>query len=187
MGYINLVFGIEMAIRSVRKERFAPRGKWNTSICIAVIAFMLLLTWIPTIVWPMTRHCFASLIWFPIRYEFVALVLISIMIFSFLALAALISIQLMRTVKVDPNERISASRMCYYLIIATIIYVSNCQHSNANGANLYRLSCSLSKSRRIGVTLATRLQRRELPRFLYSQREYSSLSFTCSCESMPAA
>jgi hypothetical protein len=33
-----MVFGIEMACRSLRTERFAPRGKWNTTICIAVVS-----------------------------------------------------------------------------------------------------------------------------------------------------
>ncbi|OCK84611.1 hypothetical protein K432DRAFT_288619 [Lepidopterella palustris CBS 459.81] len=121
-GYINLVFGAETAIRSLKTKRFAPRGKWTTTICLAVVAFMLLLTWIPTVVWLSPHHCVGSLVWFPLRYELIALVLLVLMIFFFLALAAVISIQLMRTIKVDPNERIAASRVCYYLLVATIIY-----------------------------------------------------------------
>ncbi|KAJ4287671.1 hypothetical protein N0V90_012374 [Kalmusia sp. IMI 367209] len=40
----------------------------------------------------------------------------------FLILAAIISIQLMRTSNVDPNQRIAASRMCYYLVMAALLY-----------------------------------------------------------------
>ena len=124
MGYITLVFGIETSLRSFKFERFAPRGKWNTILCIAAVAFFLLLTWIPTIAWPMFDKCFGSLIWFSMRYDLLTLVLLIILVSSLLLLAAVISIQLMRTAEVDPNERIAASRMCYYLLLTAIIYVS---------------------------------------------------------------
>ncbi|KAF2729347.1 hypothetical protein EJ04DRAFT_74844 [Polyplosphaeria fusca] len=123
LGYVTLVFGIEMAMRAFKYERFAPRGKWNTSICIGTTAFFLLLTWMPTIALPMFNRCFGSLIWFSVRYELIALCLLSILVFFFFLLAALISIQLMRTQNVDPNERIAASRMCYYLLINAVIYI----------------------------------------------------------------
>ncbi|KAF1917891.1 hypothetical protein BDU57DRAFT_180379 [Ampelomyces quisqualis] len=123
VGYITMVFGIEMAWRSVRTERFAPRGKWNTAICIAVVSFLLLLTWIPTIAWPMYNRCFGSLIWFPMRYDVLTLAILSIMVFSCLLLAAIISIQLMRTSNVDHNERVSASRVSYYLLVVALLYI----------------------------------------------------------------
>lgn len=124
MGYITLVFGIEMALRAFKYERFAPRGRWNAAICIGVVSFMVLLTWMPTVAWPMYNRCFGSLIWFPVRYELIAIVILSVLVFFFILLAALISIQLMRTSNVDPNERIAASRMCYYLLMAALVYVS---------------------------------------------------------------
>lgn len=124
MGYITLAFGIETALRSFKHERFAPRGKWNTILCIAAVAFFLLLTWIPTIVWPMFNKCFGSLIWFAMRYDLLTLVLLVVMVSLLLLLAAIISVQLMRTADVDPNERIAASRMCYYLLLTAVIYVS---------------------------------------------------------------
>ncbi|KAF1833121.1 hypothetical protein BDW02DRAFT_394790 [Decorospora gaudefroyi] len=122
IGYVTLVFGIEVAIRALRHERFAPRGKWNTTICVAVISFMLLLTWVPTVAWPMANTCFGSLIWFPMRYDLLMLVLLCILVSSLLVLAAFISIQLMRTPDLDHNERISASRMVYFLLVAALIY-----------------------------------------------------------------
>lgn len=112
-----------MAIRALKAERFAPKGKWTTTICIGIIAFLVLLTWMPTVAWPMYNRCIASLIWFPMRYELLMLVLLVILVGMFLILAAIISIQLMRTSNVDPNQRIAASRMCYYLIMAALLYV----------------------------------------------------------------
>lgn len=125
VGFVTLVFGFEMAWRGFRSERFAPRGKWNTTICVAVVAFLILLTWMPTIVWPMYNRCFGSLIWFPMRYDLLTLIILCVLVFFLLLLAALISIQLMRTPEMDPNERISASRMTYFLIVAALIYVSS--------------------------------------------------------------
>lgn len=123
LGYITLVFGIEMAWRSLRSERFAPRGKWNTIVCVAVIKFLLLLTWVPTIVWPMYNRCFGSLIWFSMRYDLLILVILLVLVSFCLLLATVISIQLMRTAEMDPNERIAASRMTYYLLVIAVIYV----------------------------------------------------------------
>jgi hypothetical protein len=145
IGYITLVFGIEVAIRALRKDRFAPRGKWNTTICVAVVSFMLLLTWIPTVVWPMSNTCFGSLIWFPMRYDLLMLVLLSILVSSLLLLAALISIQLMRTPEVDHNERISASRMTYFLLVTALIYVSTPRVFAALSSDNRRLLSSQSK------------------------------------------
>lgn len=127
VGYITLVFGIEMTWRAFKPKRFAPRGKWNTMICIGVVSFMLLLTWMPTIAWPMYNRCFGSLIWFPMRYDLLMLIILCVLISCLLLLAALLSIQLMRTPNLDPNERISASRMTYFLLVAALIYVGTLQ------------------------------------------------------------
>lgn len=124
MGYITLAFGIETSLRSFRFERFSARGKWNTMLCIAAITLFVLLTWIPTVAWPMFNRCFGSLIWFAMRYDLLTLVLLIILVSLLLLLAAIISVQLMRTSEVDPNERIAASRMCYYLLLTAAIYVS---------------------------------------------------------------
>jgi hypothetical protein len=124
MGYTTLVFGVETAFRAFQSQRFEPRGKWNTPLCIGIIAFMVVLTWIPTIAWPMFNKCFGGLIWFPMRYDLLIFVLLVVLVSLLLLLAAIISIQLMRSSDVDANERIAASRMCYYLLVISIIYVS---------------------------------------------------------------
>lgn len=72
----------------------------------------------------MFNRCFGSLIWFPMRYDLLTLVLLVVLISLLLLLAAIIAVQLMRSAEVDPNERIAASRMCYYLLLTAVIYVS---------------------------------------------------------------
>ena len=113
-----------MAWRSVKSDRFAPRGKWNTTICIAILSFLVVLTWIPTIAWPMYNRCFGSLIWFSNRYDLLTLIILCVLVFFCIALAAVISVQLMRHSNVDPSERIAASRMTYYLLVVGMVYVS---------------------------------------------------------------
>ena len=145
IGYITFVFGVETLIRAYRQERFAPRGNWNTSICIAVVSLLLLFTWIPTIVWPMSRTCFGSLIWFPMRYDHLMLSILSVLVFFLLLLAALISIQLMRTPDLDHNERISASRMTYFLVVTALIYVSLHYHPSLSHLTFID-ACNSSRS-----------------------------------------
>jgi hypothetical protein len=125
MGHLMLVFGIEMALRAFKHQRFGPRRKWNVAWCIGIVAVLTLLTWLPTIIWPMFPRCLGSLIWFPVKYALIAVILLITLVSAFIVLAALISIQLMRTADVDPNERIAASRMCYFLLMAALVYVSN--------------------------------------------------------------
>ncbi|KAF2462373.1 hypothetical protein BDY21DRAFT_277458 [Lineolata rhizophorae] len=121
VGYTVLVFGVETAVRSFGKVKFAPRGKWNTPVCIIVLAILLLLTWIPTVVKKSRRFCFGSISWWPFQYAFLVLVILSILEFLFIILGTVIGLQLLRSVNVDPNERIAASRMFYYLLLAILL------------------------------------------------------------------
>ena len=131
-------------MRALRAEPFAPKGKWTTTICVGIISFLLLLTWMPTVAWPMYNRCFGSLIWFPMRYELLMMAALVFLIGTLLTLAAIISIQLMRTSDVDPNQRIAASRMCYYLIMIAFLYVSS--------ASGYEVRDRLTKLPDIGTT-----------------------------------
>jgi hypothetical protein len=72
----------------------------------------------------MFNRCFGSLIWFSNRYDLLTLVILCVLVCSCLTLAGVIGIQLMRTSNVDPNERIAASRMTYYLLVVAMVYVS---------------------------------------------------------------
>lgn len=72
----------------------------------------------------MFNRCFGSLIWFPMRYDLLTLVLLIVLVSLLVLLAAIISIQLTRPADVDLNERIAASRMVYYLLVTAVIYVS---------------------------------------------------------------
>lgn len=80
------------------------------------------------------------------RYDLLALIILSVLVFSLLLLAALISIQLMRTPDMDAHERISASRMTYFLLVAAMIYVRMDESQPGTKLTATRYLSFLSKS-----------------------------------------
>ncbi|TVY51577.1 hypothetical protein LCER1_G007015 [Lachnellula cervina] len=118
--YIQLVFGIECAIRSLRPRPFQARGKHNVKIYILLIVLMLVGTWIPSNLRKEPDNCFASLMWFITRFGLDGLVLLS-MTASLMMISAIIIFFRLSTVNlIDEHQRIAASRMVYYLILGTI-------------------------------------------------------------------
>lgn len=124
IGYIHFVFGLELTIRSLRRTRFAPRPKYTTSVCTLVALIMSILTWITTRLHTPSKKCFGDMVWRSIRSAPLGVVISSFLIPSFIMMAAIIALQLRRTVNVDPNERIAGTRMVYYLLLSAVLYVS---------------------------------------------------------------
>jgi hypothetical protein len=122
--YIHIVFGIECAIRSVRKGGFPARGKYDVSICLAVIVSMLLVTSIPTHIRPETDFCFASLAWFVTRYGVLGLSLLAACGGLAIISATIIFYRLTTLTTINHHQRIAASRMVYYLVLAILSLVS---------------------------------------------------------------
>jgi len=118
--YIQVVFGLECAIRSFRSLPFQARGKYDVTICIATVLLMTLATWIPTHIHPQKDHCFASLVWFVSDFSIVALFILAIIAGFALISAVTIFCRLSSFTSIDRNQRIAASRMVYYLVLAII-------------------------------------------------------------------
>lgn len=113
-----------MTIRSLRRTRFAPRPKYTTSICTLIALIMSVLTWLSTRLRMPRNKCFGDMIWRSIRSAPLGVVICSFLIPSFIMMAAIIALQLHRTVNVDPNERVAGTRMVYYLLLSAVLYVS---------------------------------------------------------------
>ena len=122
--YTTLIFALETTIRSVRRSRFRARGKWDTFICLAAIIFAVTGTFLPALLIPAPDRCLATLIWWTEHYAKVAVVLGLSIIVLFLFSAAIITTQLLRTVKMDRDERIAATRVVYYLVLNVFTIVS---------------------------------------------------------------
>lgn len=129
------MFGVECALRSLRRLPFQARGKYDVTICCGTIVLMLIVTWIPSHLFPEPDTCFASLVWFITRYGKLGFILLStaggLMILS----AATIFIRLSTVNSIDEHQRIAASRMVYYLAVGIVSLVSYLDIYLARGTN----------------------------------------------------
>jgi len=124
LSYMHLTFGFEMAIRSLKKIPFQPRAKWANTICILGFFVLLIGTWIPTrIISEEKMKCYGDIIWQSFRNVKIGAGISAGLVFAFMTMAAIISLQLYNTRNVDPNERIAGSRMVYYLVASAILQV----------------------------------------------------------------
>ena len=84
---------------------------------------MLVLLWIPSLLLPTNDQCTASLVRWTEDYARIGVVLCASIIFTHFVSAWVIITQLLRTIKMDRNERIAATRVVYSLGTNTIILV----------------------------------------------------------------
>ena len=125
MPYVFLVFGAETTYRSLRREKFGPHHKLTFPICLGSVGALTFFTWIPTAVDKHTDQCRGSLVWWTSGHGTLAVVLLSLLMVSCLAMAVIIILQLLKSVRTESNYRIAASRMVYYLIFNVLLIVSN--------------------------------------------------------------
>lgn len=124
LSYMHLVFGFEMAIRSLKKTPFQPRNKWANTACISAFVILLICTWIPTRIIPEEKmKCYGDIIWQSFRNVKTGVGISAGLVFAFLTMAAIIGLQLYNTQNVDTSERIAGSRMVYYLTASSILQV----------------------------------------------------------------
>lgn len=140
MPYIQLVFGLEVVIRSFqRRMPFSRRGKWNVTICLAIVGMLLLVTYIVTHFIRPPNFCFASLFWFLQRYKRGCFVLLTLIATVLLVSVVIIFIKLHRNTSIDPIERVAASRMVFYLSLGFISAVSNLRFFQSASPVAYNL------------------------------------------------
>ncbi|CCF42440.1 hypothetical protein CH063_12440 [Colletotrichum higginsianum] len=118
--YIQLVFALEVAFRSLRKNPLPPRSKWNVTICLAIVGTFLLATYLVTLFVRPPNFCFASLFWFVQRWKEGCFVLLTFISVALLASTLIIFFRLHNNAKIENSERVAASRMVYFLAVAFI-------------------------------------------------------------------
>ncbi|KAF2397083.1 hypothetical protein EJ06DRAFT_160116 [Trichodelitschia bisporula] len=123
IGYLHLIFGLEMTIRALRRVPFKPRRKHASFVCTGIAFILLILTWIPVKLRPPLEKCFGDMIWRAVKHSVFGIGITSMLIIMSLLMAGIIALQLRRTVRVDPNERIAGTRMVYYLLLNAVIYI----------------------------------------------------------------
>jgi hypothetical protein len=70
-------------------------------------------------------RCLASLLLWASPWSDIALILTSTLIFLYIVLGLTLTVQLVRTVKLEREERIAASRIVYYLAVGIAVFVSD--------------------------------------------------------------
>ncbi|GKT77714.1 hypothetical protein ColTof4_10137 [Colletotrichum tofieldiae] len=118
--YIQLVFALEVAIRSLRKNPLPPRSKWNVTICLAIVGTFLLVTYLVTLFVRPPNFCFASLFWFVQRWKEGCFVILTFISVALLASTLVIFFRLHNNARIENSERVAASRMVYFLAVAFI-------------------------------------------------------------------
>lgn len=113
--YTMLVFGLETTFRSLHRKRFIHRKWWAVLLCVITVLIMILVTWLhsrldSTVGW---TGLFAN----------VGLIIGSCVLFTYIVCATAITTQLIRTTSMDTSQRISATRVVYYLIVSSLIMV----------------------------------------------------------------
>ncbi|KAK1754778.1 hypothetical protein QBC47DRAFT_226079 [Echria macrotheca] len=119
--YTQLVFGIEMAIRALRKDQpFAPRAKWTVTICLAIIGLLTLINFLVANFDRAPNFCLTSLFWFVAHWSTGCFALLAGIVSTLLVCVAIIFIRLTRSIKIEVTARVSASRTVYYLALAIV-------------------------------------------------------------------
>ena len=114
------MFGVEVAIRGLQKKPFAPRGKYNVSVCMSIVGMLVLANFLIADFDQSPNFCLTSLIWFVSHYSIVCFGLLVAIVSLVLISAVIIFIRLHRSIKVEVTARVAASRMVYYLALAAI-------------------------------------------------------------------
>ncbi len=127
-----LVFGLETAFRSLRRVRFSSRNRWYISTVIAVIITVIFAIWAATNVILLEGGCLTNQIWWIERYAKLTVVLAPILLALYPASAMIISVQLVKTVKVDRADRVAATRLVYYLVFNTWLIVCTSRRQSQN-------------------------------------------------------
>jgi hypothetical protein len=124
--YIQLVFTLETTSRALRSAPLPPRSKWTVAICLTVIKIALLTTGLVAFFIRAPDFCFASLFWFVQKWATGGFVLLISIVVILAVCAVIIYLKLTRYSMIEDDERVSASRMIYYITLAIIPNVSAC-------------------------------------------------------------
>ena len=122
--YIQLVYALEITLRAVRKQAFAPRGKWNVTICSVIIGLLLFAMFLVADFDQSPNFCLTSLFWFVAHYSAACFGLLTTIAATLIACTVVIFVKLHSSINIEVTARVNASRMVYYLALAAISIVS---------------------------------------------------------------
>ncbi|KAI1171248.1 hypothetical protein F4777DRAFT_67538 [Nemania sp. FL0916] len=118
--YIQLVFAVETTLRALKSSPFPPRSKWTVAICITIVTIALLATGLSAFFIHPPNFCFAALFWFVAKWAQGGFALLIGIVLVLMVCGVMIYVNLTRHSVTEDDERVSASRMIYYIVLAII-------------------------------------------------------------------
>jgi hypothetical protein len=119
-----VAFGLELAIRALRRRPFPTRGRWNTLITLGVVGLSLLVTFSITFALLPPNFCFACLVWYLRPYDLGCFAFLIVIVVILSIEVGIIFFKLRKATYLGPMERVEASRMVYFLVAAIVSNVS---------------------------------------------------------------
>lgn len=128
-----MVFGVEIAARALRKkdQPFAPRAKWDVTICLAIIGMLCLVNFLVANFDRSVNFCLLSLFWFVEHYVTGCFALLVGIVSILMICVGIIFTKLTRSIKIEVTARVAASRMVYYLALAILSNVRLTLHRSS--------------------------------------------------------
>ncbi|KAI1330153.1 hypothetical protein F5Y16DRAFT_47527 [Xylariaceae sp. FL0255] len=116
--YVQLIFALETTSRALKKQPFTPRSRWTVPTCLIFVNLALIITGLIAFVVRPPNICFASLFWFVARWAEGGFILLLILVVILTSCATIIYLQLRRQPTIRQGDRVGASRLFYYIVLA---------------------------------------------------------------------
>ena len=124
MPFIQFVFGLETSIRAFLKVPFSPRPVWLVPTLIGIVTVSLLIMFGLTHLAMPPNFCFASLMWYVERWGVQCFGLLVGICATLIIGAIATFLRLTHSSRIEPTERLAASRMVYFMFSALLCNVS---------------------------------------------------------------
>jgi hypothetical protein len=123
--FIQLIFGVETAVRACWPTPFPTRPSWTVPLCLTVVIAGLIVLYVVTFSLRPPDSCFASLIWYTQAWRLVCFGLFTAIASTLLVSGGIILFRL-RSVShiIPPMDRVAASQMVCFAAIGVISNVS---------------------------------------------------------------
>jgi hypothetical protein len=123
--FIQFIFGLDTSVRAFCKQPFRERPRWVVPACLGlVVASLLMMYGLSYLAMP-PNFCFAGLIWFVERWGVQCFGLLTGIAASLVIAGIATFLRLTHSSRVEPVERLAASRMIYYMFAALLANVSS--------------------------------------------------------------
>lgn len=122
--FIQFVFSLETSVRAFFKQPFSSRPIWLVPTLVGVVIVSLLVMFGLTHLAMPPNYCFASLIWFIERWGVQCFGLLVGICGTLLITGVATFLRLTHGSRIDPTERLAASRMVYFMFAALLCNVS---------------------------------------------------------------